>query len=129
MSIQPPPLDWVAIADQDLGYAMLAVRHRRYPGLACYHAQQAAEKYIKAALTAAGLTFPRSHDLPGLYAVCLANGVALVLQHADLTLLNPFATDVRYPGLMPTPTLAQARSAILAAGRVRRACRRLLGLP
>ena len=54
MSVPADVLEWVGIANDDFGLAMLLVRQRRYPALACFHAQQAAEKYIKAVLTAIG---------------------------------------------------------------------------
>jgi len=37
---------------------------------ACFHAQQAAEKYIKAYLTAHEIDFPFSHNLEKLIEMC-----------------------------------------------------------
>lgn len=120
--------EWVRLADEDFGFAMLAIWRRVYPGLACYHAQQTAEKCLKAILTAASQLFPRTHDLVTLYALCPGEGRAFALDQRELIALTPYATGVQYPGFLASPSIADARRAILMAGRVRRTSRRFLGL-
>jgi HEPN domain-containing protein len=64
-----------------------------------FHAQQAAEKLLKALLTLHGLDYPRSHDLSVLLALLGQGGVVLpdgLQQIADLT---PMATLYRYEDL------------------------------
>jgi HEPN domain-containing protein len=122
-------LEWVSLADQDLGLAMLVVRQRSYPGPACYHLQQAIEKYLKAILVANGQAFPPTHDLLALHTLCAAAGVGVAVARPDLVRLTRLGVGVRYPGFAPLPSLTEARRAILIAGRVRRQCRRHLGLP
>ena len=121
-------LEWSNLADQDLGLAMLAVRHGQFAGLACYHVQQTIEKYLKAVLTAAGQSFPLTHDLTTLHDLGAAVGLNLPIPQLDLVRITRFGVGIRYPGFLDPPSLAEARQAIRTAGRVRRLCRRHLGL-
>ncbi len=61
-----------------------------------FHAQQAAEKALKAATVRAGLAVPRTHDLAALGAALSQHGLELPLAIDDLRLLNPFAVEFRY---------------------------------
>lgn len=127
MSGPADPLAWVARAEEDFLLAIAAVR--RVPPLtygACFHAQQVAEKYLKAALVAQGQIFPRTHNLSFLYGLCVQHGLSLIVRLSDLHVVSAYAVDVRYPGT--TPTAAEARQAVLSAGRIRRSSRRYLGL-
>jgi len=49
-----------------------APRRHLNPDSACFHAQQCAEKYLKARLQEAGLAFPKTHDLLDLLKRFLA---------------------------------------------------------
>ena len=61
---------WIEKAENDLKTAILTLR----AGEECpadtvgFHAQQCAEKYLKALLTARGIDFPKTHDLGELVA-------------------------------------------------------------
>lgn len=66
--MKPITLEWVAKAEGD--FAMLeresrARKNPNYDGI-CFHAQQCAEKYIKARLCEAGIEFKKIHDLVSL---------------------------------------------------------------
>jgi len=55
---------WLAYAQQDMDVASeLAAAGKGYTHAICYHAQQAAEKAIKAGLIFAQIDFPFVHDL------------------------------------------------------------------
>lgn len=57
-------LRWLELARRDLrGAHNQMVADPTEPALACFHAQQAGEKALKAALVAEGIDPPRSHDL------------------------------------------------------------------
>ena len=62
----------------------------------CFHAQQAAEKYLKGLLTAYGIPFPRTHDL-ALLASLLPAGAALNIRRETWVELSYFAIGPRYP--------------------------------
>jgi HEPN domain-containing protein len=57
--------EWVKKGENDFNIALLLLRARKTPDYdgACFHAQQCAEKYLKARLQEAGIAFPRTHDL------------------------------------------------------------------
>ena len=129
MSVPASVAEWVRLAEDDFGGALVLARQRRFPALACYHAQQAAEKYLKAVLTAVNQPVPHTHDLMRLYQLYAQAADPYILQRGDLLALTLYATGVRYPGFVMMPSLADARQAILMAGRIRRASRGRLSLP
>ena len=92
----------------------------------CFHAQQAAEKYLKALLEERGLSIPKIHDLLRLLTELLPHYPNLGSLRRGLLTLNDFAVDARYPG--ESLTKRNARSALRWAARVREACRTLLGI-
>lgn len=44
-------------------------------GAVCFHAQQCAEKYLKALLILKDVDFPKTHDLPTLNTLCNQTGI------------------------------------------------------
>jgi HEPN domain-containing protein len=118
--------EWVAKAENDLLNAShtLKLGARCPTDTVCFHAQQAAEKYLKALLTGRGIDFPKTHDLEALVGR-LRSGPRLVLVQDDLVRLTRFATVTRYPGAERV-SLAEARRAVAAARRIRKAVRALL---
>jgi HEPN domain-containing protein len=67
-------------------------------GPLCYHAQQAAEKAVKAVLIARSTPFPYIHDVGRLLDLARASGVVVPESLADADLLTDYASMVRYPG-------------------------------
>ena len=63
-----------------------------------FQAQQAAEKAIKAWISAQGLAYPKTHDIDALLAILSLGGVNSS-PFAILGELNPFAVQYRYEGL------------------------------
>ncbi|MEW6754819.1 MAG: UPF0158 family protein [Candidatus Latescibacterota bacterium] len=61
-----------------------------------FHAQQAAEKLLKAALVCSGITYPRTHRLAELTDLLLQAGVTAVEAYDGLRVLTPFAVELRY---------------------------------
>ena len=72
MSESTDPQAWVLRAEEDYLLCRSALR-RKMPLLydATFHAQQCAEKYLKALLVARGQAFPRTHDLAALHDLCV----------------------------------------------------------
>jgi HEPN domain-containing protein len=64
--------------------------------LACFHAQQAVEKLLKAVLVFHGIDYQRTHDLHTLAALLLKHGITPPCSPEELTRLNPFAVTFRY---------------------------------
>jgi len=90
------------------------------PEIAAYHAQQAAEKALKAFLTARSTPFRRTHDLVELQQQCEGIDAGFSALAATAQTLTPYATLFRYPGGPLAPPVTDARLAVrLAAGAVR----------
>jgi len=60
------------------------------------HAQQAAEKLLKAVLTSRNVDYPRTHNLGVLIELLASNGIELPAELADIDRLTPFGTVFRY---------------------------------
>ncbi|GAG25702.1 unnamed protein product, partial [marine sediment metagenome] len=56
---------WIDKAEVDFGTieVLLGETSRPFPGAIAFHAQQCAEKYLKAFLTRHKVDFPKTHDL------------------------------------------------------------------
>ena len=63
-----------------------------------FHAQQAAEKALKAVLSAHSRTYPWTHDLRHLVELLDDAGEALPDLLTDVTRLTPWAVEFRYGG-------------------------------
>jgi len=61
-----------------------------------FHAQQAAEKLLKAAIRAVGAEFPLTHRLSALCDILRDAGVDVPPVAEDLANLTPFAVEFRY---------------------------------
>lgn len=61
-----------------------------------FHAQQAAEKALKAVCTLRSIEMRRTHDLAALAQTLLDSGETLPLTADELRVLNPFAVEFRY---------------------------------
>lgn len=118
--------EWMRYAEQDWQLAVSLLRRKRLPTVAiCFHAQQSAEKYLKALLLARGVTFPKTHDLVALNSLCEQHGILTGFSPALLTVLSEYAVVARYPGSEPLPE--EAREAVEIARKVRAFARRYLG--
>ncbi len=71
------------------------------PRLICFHAQQAAEKAIKAVLLSRGQAIPFTHNLQTLADLLLACMVPLEAEVREAVALTPYAVTTRYPGFRP----------------------------
>jgi HEPN domain-containing protein len=121
------PVEWVNRAEED--YQLLRISLRRKLPLtygATFHAQQSAEKYIKALLTFRQIAFPHTHDLAALNTLCQQNVIILPVSEDNLEKLSAFAVEVRYPGFQPS--IDEAKEALQIAKNIRRFARKLLGV-
>ncbi len=121
------PMEWARYAEQDWQVATSLIRRKHPPNVAiCFHAQQSAEKYLKALLLQKSVAFPRTHDLPTLNTLCEQAGIQTGLSPGRLTILSDYAVATRYPGA--EPSMEEAREAIAIARSVRAFARRQLGV-
>jgi HEPN domain-containing protein len=127
MSDATDPRSWIERAEEDYAAVLSAVRRQRpLTYIASFHAQQCAEKYLKAILVSRQVPFSRTHDLLLLNDLCDRAGVLLGLDGQRLNTLSDHAVKARYPGDDPTPE--EAREALEIAKTVRRFARIFLGL-
>ena len=63
-----------------------------------FHAQQAAEKYLKAILTRHQIEFPKTHVIRRLLILLQPVDPAMVKALDDANWLSPFGAEIRYPG-------------------------------
>ncbi len=121
------PFAWVVHAEEDFALARTALRRKQpLASGACFHAQQCAEKYMKALLISKGADFPKTHDLLLLNNLCSMNGVLLEIEPRHLNTLTDYAVRTRYPG--NDPTAEDAKEAIALAKLVRKFARKFLGI-
>jgi len=120
------PNAWVEKAEEDFALATSALR-RKKPLIAgaCFHAQQCAEKYMKALLVSRGAGFPMTHDLLMLNNLCSSAGIFMEIDPRLLNILTDYAVRTRYPG--EEPALRDAKEAIEIAKVIRRLARGFLG--
>lgn len=103
---------WLRFAQQDLLVAdRLAHDTAMPPRHACWLAQQAAEKSIKAVLVYLDIEFPWHHDLDALRNL-VPNEWVFTQKHSDLSDLTQWASEARYPTALSEPTEADARKAV-----------------
>ena len=106
---------WLGYAQADLRAAeILIAGEDAIPRLSCWHAQQGAEKALKAVLVFLGIEVPRYHNLNALRNLIL-DGWQLKDDHPDLSRLTEWAVEARYPGDWPDATEADARLAVQEA--------------
>ena len=120
MTATRPEQDWFAKADEDMEMARRALGpDRPIPAMACYHAQQCAEKYLKGYLVANGVPFRLVHDLAYLIGLC----TGLKPDFADLRsaaeVLTEYLAITRYPTEgSQEPDIEEAQEAIRLAEQI-----------
>jgi HEPN domain-containing protein len=128
----PPELlslvrQWVEKAQEDLRTAehTLILEDDCPYGTVCFHAQQCAEKYLKALLTLHEIPFPKIHDLLELLPL-VPKVLVLGIQSTDVAEVNRYAIEGRYPGEWEPIVRQDAEEAVEVARKVREAVRKHL---
>lgn len=125
--MKPSTREWVDKAEADFATAGRELRARRRPNFdaACFHAQQCAEKYLKARLVEAAISFPKTHDLEALLDLILPQESLWEALRPKLNDLTSFAITFRYPG--ESATREMAKTAVSDCLAIRRQIRHNLG--
>src|SRR5271157_4774990 len=113
---------WASKADHDFRNAeyTLTLQEDCPFDTVCFHAQQCAEKYLKALLLAAGAEAPRTHDLR-LLLQRLPKNLAESFRMEEMIELNRYAVESRYPGEWEPITPKEAERAVGFAKGIREA--------
>lgn len=117
----PPKLElaraWLVKATHDLETADRALAEPALPDTACFHAQQAVEKALKAVFVIREVEPPRTHLLSVLLDQMEPLDDRLADLRDQLDWLTAFAVEVRYPDVEGEPNAEQAREALSVARR------------
>jgi len=119
--------EWIEKAEGDYRTAEreILAEPRNYDA-AAFHAQQCAEKYLKARMIEAGITFPKTHDLTALLMLVPPSDPEWEALRPKLDALTSLGVEVRYPGV--SADAEDAQEALETARIVRSLVRSSLGL-
>ncbi|MEM5821373.1 MAG: HEPN domain-containing protein [Candidatus Aenigmatarchaeota archaeon] len=112
---------WIIKAENDLKIAKdeLNTENPATDGI-CFHAQQAAEKFLKAFLVFHNKPFRKTHDLVELLELCEEIDESFKeLSKEEIDKLTDYATDIRYPEEFYMPSIEEAKEAIEIAEKVK----------
>ena len=121
-SNQPPPDSgeiWLRRARSDLRLGQIALDT---PDVlledSCFHAQQCAEKALKALLIDRAIEFPRTHVLEMLLDLLKTNHIDVPDEVDEAFELTQYAVQTRYPGAWEPVTRQETEAALERAGQV-----------
>ena len=126
--MRPLTTEWIQKAEGDLATAHRELRARKAPNFdaACFHAQQSAEKYLKALLQENAFVFGKTHNLSLILDLLHERYPRLELLQPTLAILNAYAVEYRYPGESADKEVA--RQAVKMAETVKQAVLSELGM-
>ena len=121
--------EWLTYARSDLALAELSHPSGVLLESLCFHAQQAAEKALKAVYVHHDWTFRYIHDLAELIDDLETHRLRIpdAVKHAIG--LNTYAHDTRYPGLGEPVTSGEHRQAVDMASAVVEWAEKVMGIP
>jgi HEPN domain-containing protein len=111
--------EWLTRAEHDLRVARyLLTMPDPPPESVGFHAQQCAEKALKAYLTLHQIRFERRHDLNYLIDLCLSLEGDFEQFRAEADELTPYAVEFRYPEALPPLSLESVSAAVDTAEHI-----------
>lgn len=121
-------LEWIKKAESDWLLAASLTRRRKVPVYdhACFHFQQAAEKYVKARLEEANVRIPKIHQVDDLIRLALPLEPLWVALLPAAARISDYGVRVRYPG--NEATAQEMKTAHKDARAIRDSARQALGL-
>lgn len=126
--MKPTTTEWIDKAEGDFHTMLRESRAEDFPNYdgICFHAQQCAEKYLKAVLCESDTRFGKIHDLVAILELVLDRHPDWDRFREDLAFLSGFAVSFRYPG--DSADVESAREAEHYCQRFRQAVREEFGL-
>lgn len=112
------PADWLRYARSDLALARVQRPADVLLDTLCFHAQQAAEKSLKAVLLLQGIRFPYTHDIARLITLVSEAVVSWPEELDQASGLSEYAADARYPGSRESISEEDYRQALTIAEQV-----------
>jgi len=125
--MKPQTAEWIDKAEGDWRVARRELEGEDpvYEAI-CFHAQQCAEKYLKALLEEQGVEVPKTHDLVVLLNSLVDKPSGIEREWAVLARLTTYAVAFRYPG--EEAAREDAEESLGSAARVRESVRGKLGV-
>lgn len=109
---------WMQDVSADLAVAQKVDEDWLAPKIAAFHAQQAAEKALKALLIQAQSEFPKTHVIALLIQLCKLAGYKDTESLDDVVILTRYAVATRYPGEEESLSHETAQQAVIYAEQV-----------
>lgn len=110
---------WLAKAEADLRVCRhLLAGGEELAEAAAFHAQQAAEKSLKALLVWHQIEFTKTHDLGAILERVATVERRLAEKMTEVPALTPYAARYRYPSDVPDPSVEEADRAVGIAAAV-----------
>ncbi|MBU3965706.1 HEPN domain-containing protein [Patescibacteria group bacterium] len=111
---------WLKKAREDELSIKAILKEGGAPSTACFLSQQMAEKYLKGLLVFYNKKFHKIHDLIELET--LLSDLAPDIQnfHRELTILNRYYIETRYPGDYPEFTWSEAQKVFKSAEKIKK---------
>jgi len=110
---------WLVKAENDLKSAYkLMAGDTPIADTAIYHAQQCAEKALKAFLSFKQQPIRRTHDVVYLLELCVDFDANFSKLEEDAEILSPYHTAFRYPDIVLEPDEEDVKEAIERAERI-----------
>lgn len=94
--------EWIQKADDDFKFAEYTLQETEFYSHACFHFQQASEKYLKAFIIANELPFTKTHILAALLKTCKDAGYQFDSLLDAAGFLDGSYIDTRYPVHWPS---------------------------
>ncbi len=110
--------DWLSRAKGDLALARAPLPEGAFREDLCFHAQQAAEKALKAIYQYHDWPFRYVHDLDVLASGLRENGLSVPREVEQAVALTTYAAEARYPGLSEPITNEEYEQAVSLAHAV-----------
>jgi HEPN domain-containing protein len=121
------PAEWLNRASSDLAIAQTQIKGAYLEDL-CYHAQQCAEKALKAVLLQRHGSFPYIHDLAELANRIEQSGLPLPKTIREAVSLTEYAVEGRYPGFDQPVSYDQWREAVGRCKTVLQWCKKAIAV-
>ena len=109
---------WMLKAESDIENLTIMMERGKALDTACFHAQQAAEKYLKAFLSFNDIIFPRTHNIEELLGFCAKIDERFADLMEETTFLTDYAVELRYD-VEFWPDKEEAETAFEAVSKIR----------
>jgi HEPN domain-containing protein len=126
--MKPLTQEWIDKAEGDWSTLMREFRARKNPNYdaVCFHAQQCAEKYLKARLQEASIPFKKIHDLKILLNDILPIEQTWISLRNNADSLTIYAVKFRCPG--NSSSKLEAKESVKHCRLIRKTVRQSFGL-